>query len=189
MVKRPRCTVFSLGWLSAILLGLLLPTGCGRPEQPDQPTESAISADDLDGLWDSSLAVLRKFDFQPDRQDRGAGVITTFPTTSMQWHEPWRQDVADGYGLAMASLHTIQRKVTIRFIKENGWILDVQVEMFLLSAPDYQVTTASSAIRSFNGDLPTVTGEMAPGADSRQWVPLGRDANMEARILDRILSY
>ncbi|OWY72283.1 hypothetical protein B7486_05010 [cyanobacterium TDX16] len=189
MVKRPRHAAFSHLHLLTICILFMQPSGCSRPAPPQEPTESAVASQDIDILWDSALSVLRKLDFQPDRQDRAAGIITTFPTTSMQWHEPWRQDVADGYSLAMSSLHTIQRKVTIRFLREQQWVIDVQVEMFILSAPDYQITTASSAIRSFAGDLPTVTGETALGAASREWVSMGRDGYMEARILDRVLSY
>lgn len=189
MIQRPRRAAFSLPILIAASLALFPFAGCQRPTPPQEPTESVVADEELDVLWDASLSVLRKLDFQPDRQDRAAGIITTLPSTSMQWHEPWRQDVADWYGLAMSSLHTIQRKVTIRFIREENWVIDVQVEAFLLSTPDFQITTASSAIRSFSGDLPTVTGEFTPGAASRQWMPLGRDAHLEARILDRILSY
>lgn len=189
MVQRSRRAAFSLSRHVAALSLLLSFGGCQRPTPPEEPTESVVAAEELDVLWDASLSVLRKLDFQPDRQDRAAGIITTFPTTSMQWHEPWRQDVADNYGLAMSSLHTIQRKVTIRFVREQDWVIDVQVEAFILSTPDSQITTASSAIRSFSGDLPTVTGDYAAGSPARQWMPLGRDAYLEARILDRILSY
>lgn len=168
---------------------------------PESPTCSVVPADQLDSLWEASLRVLRLHDFRPDRQDRATGIITTFPTTSMQWHEPWRADVADSYSLAMSSMHTVQRQVTVRFVRDaerpgerpgapgDGWMLDVEVEVFLLNVPDYQITTASSALRSFTGDLPTVTGEATGSRAARRWVSIGRDAAMESRLLDRILSY
>lgn len=167
--------------------------GCSRAAPPEGPTCSVVPADDLDRLWEASLRVLRLHDFQPDRQDRAAGIITTFRTTSMQWHEPWRSDVADGYSLAMSSLHTVQRQVTVRFVRDreraNDWTLDVQVDVYLLNAPDYQVTTASSAIRSFSGDLPSVTGEVGEARGARRWSLVGRDPAMEDRLLERILAY
>lgn len=136
--------------------------------------------------------MLRLHDFQPDRQDRAAGVITTLPTTSMQWHEPWRADVADGYSLALSSLHTVRRQATVRFVRDpsapDHWTVEVQVDVYLLNAPDYQVTTASSGIRSFSGDLPSVTGEAGPRL-MRRWTPVGRDPAMEDRLLERILAY
>lgn len=168
---------------------------------PESPTCSVVPADQLDSLWEASLRVLRLHDFRPDRQDRATGIITTFPTTSMQWHEPWRADVADAYSLGMSSMHTVQRQVTVRFVRDaersgepsgapgDGWVLDVEVEVFLLNVPDYQITTASSALRSFTGDLPTVTGEATGSRPARRWVSIGRDGAMESRLLDRILSY
>lgn len=166
-----------------------LAQGCQRPIQPVEPTASYVDAVDLDDLWEASLRILRRHDFQPDRQDRAAGIITTIPLTSMQWHEPWRQDVADGYSLLMASTHTVQRQVTIRFIREQEWVLDVQVDVYLLSAPEHQITSSSAGIRSFSGDLPLVTGETIVTGETRRWVRLGRDAAMEQRLLNRIIAY
>ena len=165
-----------------------------------------MTDEDVQPLWDTALAVLIKHDFRPDRQDRTAGIITTHPTTSMQWHEPWRQDVADSYSVGEASLHTIQRQATVRFIRNGrtqrpaagdeprqtgveNWTLDVQVDVYRLSVPEYQITSSSSVIRSFSGDLPTVTGErVADARAARRWVPLGRDGAMEERLLTRILA-
>ena len=176
-------------------------TGCQRPAPPDAPTSTTIADEDVQPLWDTALAVLIKHDFRPDRQDRTAGIITTHPTTSMQWHEPWRQDVADSYSLGEASLHTIQRQATVRFTRKapskppagastlENWTIDVQVDVYRLSVPEYQITSSSSVIRSFSGDLPTVTGErVADARAARRWVPLGRDGAMEEQLLSRIMA-
>jgi hypothetical protein len=178
--------------------------GCQRPAPPETLTATTITDEDVQPLWDTALAVLIKHDFRPDRQDRTAGIITTYPTTSMQWHEPWRQDVADKYSLGEASLHTIQRQATVRFIHKapsqrsadcaappivEDWTVSVQVDVYRLSVPEYQITSSSAAIRSFSGDLPTVTGEkIADARSARRWVPLGRDEAMEERLLTRILA-
>src|SRR5262245_11013634 len=94
-----------------LLLAGLLATlfGSQRPALPEGPTASEVSGEELEPIWDAALAVLRKHDFQPDRQDRAQGVITTLPSTSMQWGEFWRQDTADAYSFGESSLHTIQR--------------------------------------------------------------------------------
>lgn len=188
--------------ISLVLIVVALAAGCQRPTPPESPTATTITDEDVQPLWDTALAVLIKHDFRPDRQDRTAGVITTHPTTSKQWHEPWRQDVADSYSLGEASLHTIQRQATVRFIRNSAttqpvgapataenWSIDVQVDVYRLSVPEYQITSSSSAIRAFNADLPTVTGEkVADARGARRWVPLGRDGAMEERILSRILA-
>jgi len=171
-------------------IALLL--GCQRPEQPEAATAAQVSGDKLQPTWDAALAVLRKHDFQPDRQDRAQGVITTLPTTSMQWGEPWRQDVADGYSFVESSLHTIQRKATIRFIHDPGatdWTVQVQVDVYRLNVPESQITTASSAYHAFSGVLPTAEGTaQLRGEAARKWTHLGRDPAMEARLLSRILA-
>lgn len=191
MNQRRRGTAVSFFRFAAAACAGLWVMGCQRPAAPQGPTESVVQPEELELLWDAALSVLRKFDFQPDRQDRTAGIITTRATTSAQWHEPWRQDVADPYSLAEASLQTIQRTATVRFIRDGDeWRIDVQVDVYRQSAPESQVTTASSAIHAFSGNLPTAEGRVFQAAEAeRHWVHLGRDAALESRLLNRILAY
>ena len=152
-----------------------------------------VADDEIELFWDATLSILRKHGFRPDKQDRAMGVIETLPITSRQWGEFWRQDVADTYSLAHASLHTTQRKATVHFIRsegaEGGWRVEVQVDVYRLSMPESQITTASSAIQAFGGVLPTTEGVVNKDARSRRhWVRLGRDAVLESRLLDRILA-
>ena len=173
-------------FLSGLLLSFI---GCERPAQPQGPTSAEVSGDDLAPIWDAALAVLRKHEFHPDRQDRAQGVITTLPTTSMQWGEFWRQDVADAYGYGESSLHTIQRQVTVKFIRDKQWRVEVQVDVYRLNMPESQITTASSAFQAFSGALPDTQGTLQlHGAARRTWVHLGRDGSMESRLLQRILA-
>ena len=177
----------------ALVAGLLLlesAAACHRPELPAEPTASEISKEELDAHWNAALAVLRRHDFTPDRQDRAQGVITTLPTTSMQWGEAWRRDVATEYDYAHASLHTTQRQVTVRFVHGPQWTLQVQVDIYRLSADESQITTASSAMQAFSGVLPTTEGGNQFGStEDKHWVPLGRDGALESRLLDSILAY
>lgn len=164
------------------------PLACQQPVQPEGPTASALADDeDLDLLWTTALRVLRKVDFRPDQQDRALGVISTHPTTSMQWFEPWRQDVATGYALFEASIHTIQRKATIRFVKDESWSMEVQIDVYRLSRPSTQITTASSVLHGFSGLLPTSEASSNQSVGDH-WVHLGRDEALEGRLLNRILN-
>lgn len=156
---------------------------------PEEPTITELEPDDdLDSLWNSALTVLQKVDFQPDRQDRALGVITTYPTTSMQWHEPWRQDVGTSYALLESSMHTVRRKATVRFIRDHVWKLDVQVDVYRLSRAETQITSASSVLHGFSGLLPTAEGGSRTLGAPEHWVHLGRDEALEGRLLDRILN-
>jgi hypothetical protein len=177
------------GCRSILALAFIALFGCHQPIRPTEPTTSAIDESELDSLWSTSLSVLQKHDFQPDRRDRAQGVITTLPTTSMQWGEFWRQDVADSYSYGEASLHTIQRQATIRFIKDGGWRVEVQVDVYRLSMPDSQITSASSCLQSFSGVIPDASGSVATkGTPRRTWTKIGRDGAMEQRLLNRILA-
>ncbi len=180
-------------WLSGVgplfAAALVCLAGCQRPVPPEDITSAQVVGEDLEILWDTTLSVLAKHDFRADRQDRASGVIETLPTTSQHWIEFWRQDVADPYSLVHGWLHTTQRKATVRFVREEGgWLVDVQVDVYRLTTPESQITTASSAIQAFDGALPTTVGRTTEDAQSgRRWVHLGRDATLEARLLQRIL--
>lgn len=165
--------------------------GCQRPAAPEGPTRETVPSTALEPLWDAALTVLPKHGFRPDRQDRAAGVIASLPTTSQHFWEFWRQDVAEPYGFVHASLHTTQRKATVRFIRDaqsGGWSIDVQIDVYRLTTPEHQITTASSAIQGLGTALPTAEGRMVRDATAlHDWVHLGRDGEMEWRLLQRIL--
>ena len=172
-----------------ILVGLAFAVGCHKPAPPQGPTAEFIQHDDVDPLWQAAQSVLRKHDFQVDRQDLAAGVIETLPTTSQHFSEFWRQDVADPYSFGQATMHTMQRKATVRFIRAPGsqWTIELEVDVYRLSTPEHQVTSASSALLAFSGGLPTATGQVGVNASKqREWVPLGRDGEMESRLLSQI---
>jgi len=167
-------------------------SGCHKPAPPQGPTAEFIERDHVDALWQASQSVLRKHDFQIDRQDLAAGVIETLPTTSQHYFEFWRQDVADPYSFAQATLHTMQRKATVRFVRtpsDPQWTIELQVDVYRLSTPEHQVTSASSALLAFSGGLPTATGQVGQSAmKQREWVPLGRDPELESRLLSQIFT-
>lgn len=173
-----------------ILFAVSFSTGCHKPAPPQGPTAEFIEHEDVDPLWQATQSVLRKHDFQIDRQDLAAGVIETLPTTSQHFSEFWRQDVADPYSFGQATMHTMQRKATVRFIRTSSarnWAVEMQVDVYRLSTPEHQVTSASSALLAFSGGLPTATGQVGVNASKqREWVPLGRDGEMESRLLSQI---
>jgi hypothetical protein len=92
--------------------------------------------------------------------------------------------------MAEASLQTVQRQATVRFIRgEKDWRIEVQVDVLRLDMPESQVTTASSAIQAFSGTLPSNEGQAIKDPKARKtWVFLRRDGAMEERLLDKILA-
>ncbi len=185
--------------VGALLITLSGTTACQMPTPPEGLTTAAVAEPQLDRLWDSAISVLRKHDYQPARQDRALGIIETTPTTSMQWFELWRQDLASGYDLFEASLHTTQRKATVRFLRGDddpgsdethaAWTVTVQVGVYRLSREETQITSASSVLHGFSGRLPTVRGrESDSGTSQDRWIYKRRDGAVERRLLRSILA-
>jgi hypothetical protein len=162
-------------------------TACQQPIRPTEPTMADLGPSlTPDEIWDHSLSVLRTRGFQPDIQDRANGRITTEPETTKQWYEPWRSDVGENYDVMMASLHTMQRMVTVQFRNENdGWKADVKVEIYQLSEPEPQITSASSVLHGYTGTVPDRSGQRPDG--KRRWRRVARDGALEAEILQEIV--
>ncbi|MCB9854974.1 MAG: hypothetical protein H6818_04745 [Phycisphaerales bacterium] len=174
--------------ITAIAAGMAASMGCQQPARPTEPTLSDLAPDQTpDDIWDRTLSVLKEHGFVPDSQDRANGRITTLPTTSKQWHEPWRKDVDDKYDVMMASLHTIRRSAIVQFLREsNRWRVDVTVRIEQLSEPEPQMTTASSVLHGFTGSLPDSQGRRT--GSMRRWRDMGRDGAMESRLIREIAS-
>jgi hypothetical protein len=176
--------------ITVLSIGLGSWSGCQQPTQPMVPTGVDLSPADFEALWQTSLEVLQRYNFRPDRQDRRAGVITSHPATSGQWFEFWRPEVVGPFNSAEASIHTVRRQVTVRVSPQpadDGCHVSVQVDVYRYSATERQVTTASGALQIFGEKLPTAEGQMGPHQAGVRWVPLGRDDLLEKELLDRIV--
>ena len=172
------------------LLGGL--AGCQMPPAPTGPTEVRLRIPDRDAFIDRTLTLLRERDFTPRRVDRDAGVLVTEPTTGQQWFEFWRHDSIGGYQLLESSIHTVRRTVTVNLepvdVEDPGdeFRVRVQVDKERYSAPERQVTTASGALAIYSEHLPTTEGLAAARTAGEHWVALGRDAQLESYLLDKI---
>ena len=168
-------------------------TGCQAPGKPEGPTIAGVRAENFEALWGRCVRTLRKHHFAPDRQDRRLGILTSHPTVSMQFFEPWRRDAPGLYQFAEANLSTIRRIVEIRIEvadrSSDAYQVAVQVDKYRYSAPERQVTTASGALQIFGERLPTTTGERLPHEGSVHWAKLGRDERLELSLLGQIIEH
>lgn len=177
----------------AIASLLVASTGCHKPAEPIHQTAALVTipdATEYDRLWADAVAVLRRYEMTPDRQDRAAGLITTRPVTSAHWFEFWRQDVTTSYAFAESNLANVRRaaEVEIDPTDQTGeYVLAVRVNIERLSSPERQVSSSAGAYQMFGSKLPTTTGELLRGRSPDRWVPQGRDAELEATILARII--
>ena len=112
------------------------------------------------------------------------GRIDTFPTPGGTLLEPWRGDSASAYERLHATLQSIRRRATVRLIPtEGGSLVDVVVQKELedLDKPEH-ATAGGSTPRH---DATLVRNEGSPGRFSVTlgWIPIGRDASLEQKIL------
>lgn len=167
--------------------------GCREPGAPTGPTVARVTVADeqeFDRLWDSAADVLRAHNLWPDRQDREARVITTYPDTSPQYWEFWRPFPTSDFDRLEANVQTVRRQAEIRFApaaKPNEFDMSVRVGVERFTATERQATDAASAFQAFGFKLPTSEGRTESPEASTYWLPIGRDAKMESALLDRIL--
>lgn len=193
MTAGPRFILLSAGRLTSLMLALLVCVpACTKPEQPVELASGVARDADFEAVWQAALISLREHSFTPDRQDRRNGVIRTRGETSGVFGEFWRKDSTWGYQLAESSLHTVQRIVTVQvtYLQPNEFQVEVEVNKQRWSLPERQVTGGISAAAAFSSRLPLATGEFLRPADELRavrWVPLGRDGQLEERLLADIL--
>ncbi len=178
-----------------IILGALAlaAPGCTAPAQPTEPTMVRVAVEapvEYERLWEAAGDVLRDYCFQLDRVDRGNGIITTMPETSSGWLELWRPQPQPAYYWWEANLHTVQRKATVSISPAEppgAYDLCVQVDRYRFSLQERQIDNPAGALRLYSNAAPTTSGRLARVAESSHWVPLGRDGDMEQRLLAAIM--
>ena len=176
--------VFSIfsGMMSAV-------TGCSQAAVP-QPGEAIIIEDQPEQIWQVCQRHLKSRGFSLDRVDRRRGLIVTNPLTSRQWFEFWCQDVVTSKEIFEASLHTMRRIIYLEVqpMEKNKCRLVCQARVERVSyVNDIAGGGVSSQIfRGGAGMIPTYTMPPSSTDAQPQWVPLGRDAALEADILRSI---
>lgn len=193
-VHRAFCrTRQALTWAAPAILIWIALVGCTAPPAAEGPTLDRIAAPTEDAyalLWNSTCDTLRNHFMALDRQDRANGVITTHPETTSQAWELWRPQPVDPYYWAEANFQTIQRQVRVdlRPVPETAgeYELQVRVERFRYCLEERQIDNAAAALRLFSSAAPTSSGRMRKLKDSSYWLPLGRDAGLEERLLAEI---
>ena len=167
--------------------------GCQAPAKPAEPTVARVTAtspEEYDLLWEAIGSALRRYYFQPDRQDRVAGIITTAPDTSANWFEFWRPQPQPAYYWAEANLQTIQRDAAVQIRPTDNpgtYHLDVRINRYRHSLEERQIDNPAAALRMYGSGTPTASGQIRKTQESSQWIPLGRDQPMEQAILAAIL--
>jgi len=154
-----------------------------------QPARYSAANPSFDVLWDASDEVSRNLLFKIDRQDRRTGLLTTLPSISAQWFEPWRRELQTTKNLSDSSVATIRRTILYEFSKDgDGFVVKpkVLVERQAITERRVSGTLSRSYFRrdiNSYGSREADQGEII--ADS-YWYPIGRDWALEERLVQKI---
>ena len=186
------------------LLWLALPGCTAGPPLTDPAWQTAIvvyenpalvSASDHEGVWENVVDVVDDY-FKIEREApvrRVGNVLTegrldTFPAVGSTLFEPWRRDSVGSYEKLESTLQSIRRRAMVRVIPaECGYWVDVAVfkELEDVARPAH----ASAGAATFRNDASLVRVGSPVGEQeiSEGWIPMGRDAALEQRILGQLL--
>jgi hypothetical protein len=164
--------------------------GFGGPP-PAMENPMFVPAMDREFLWNQAVDAVDDY-FRIEREERVrliGGVLTegridTFPITGSTVFEPWRKDSTPGYEKIHATLQSIRRRGTVRVIPtEGGYLLDVSVQKELEDLDKPEHATAGGATLRHDGSIVRQEGASGRYSVTLGWIPLGRDATLEQRIL------
>jgi hypothetical protein len=209
-----RLTIANCRWLTVLsLLALLF--GCAGTS-PNPPTvQAATSVDpattqpsywleqpaqtlthhDFDKLWRASEEAARDFLFPIDRTDYRSGLMTTRPVISSQWFEFWRPDMRDFDAWRESSLASIRRTVRFEFARRGEGTFEVSPKVLVerQTVAEQRITSIvtyrgifTPPIRTSERPRGTRESDLGIVIPSRYWYPTGRDAALEAALIDCI---
>jgi hypothetical protein len=176
---------------------IALSAGCAAPSwfrsAPVQPAENPlfVAATDREFLWNTLVDTVDDY-FKVQREERVrlvGGVLTegridTFYAPGSTYLEPWRHDSTPGYEKHHATLQSIRRRATLRVMPApGGYLVEAIVDKELedLDRPE-QATAGQSTLRH-DGTIVRIQGQVQGSPIQLGWIPLGRDASLEQRIL------
>jgi len=180
------------------LLTVAAVSGCGTfaPQGPLLPVQNPqfVPVNDREFLFNQVVDTVDDY-FRIRREQRVRvadgviveGRIDTFPEIAGTALEPWKRDSTPGFERQQATLQTIRRTATVRVTPtQGGYLVSVVVtkELEDLSAPQNSNTAAAILTHGSSIEpeqLPTPGEPVTLG-----WIPVGRDQELETRILAEI---
>lgn len=155
-----------------------------------QPSAGSVSAADFEKLWATAEKISRDYLFAIDRRDRRDGLLTTQPTISAQWFEPWRKELQTSADIADSSLATHRRTIYFSFDKTDGqYVVTPKVLVERQSLSERRVSGVlgknylrrDAAIERISGTREIDAGVLLP---TSYWYPVGRDYAFEQKLVE-----
>jgi hypothetical protein len=153
-----------------------------------------VSIADRDLLWDQVIDSLDDY-FIVQREERVRqvgdvlleGRIETFPAGGATLLEPWRKDSTHGSEKLQSTLQSIRRRAIVRITPTaGGYLIDLAVYKELEDLASPQHATVGQARVRHETTLDRNKEEAGADMFTLGWIPLGRDASLEQKILQEI---
>lgn len=151
------------------------------------PAVAHVRSRNFDALWDACRDAVQDDGFLVDRRDYREGLMTTFPLTSKQAYEFWRNDVISPHDLAQSTLGMLRRTVRITFTREpdGSFVATPRVLVERNELIERRITSVDQYTSAFSVQAQDVARETAKsGAEipAEFWYPIGRDTAVEKQI-------
>jgi len=200
-----------------MLLVGLMPTliGCGHPYR-ETANPFPVLAGEYDRLYEASRQVLKDRGYTLARQSYRFGNVMTEPKTSPTFAEPWHGDNSNLYLAGQSTLRHLRRQITVTIqpsetdtpavneetdegqppkegptvvpVKPGGQHYELRVEVTLEARQRPTRRLIGAAGRSGFSHLSEVPTEWARrGIPGSYWQPVGRDRELEARLVQDIV--
>lgn len=116
------------------------------------------------------------------------GRVTSFPQVSGTSLEPWKRESTRGFERLQSTIQTIRRTATVRITPdESGYTIDVNVLKEKEDVDQSQSATAGSAAQRHDGTIVRNENQMRQLPATLGWYEIGRDTELERRIMQGIL--
>jgi hypothetical protein len=193
-----------------IALAMLSMTACAsRTPVISNPVE--IDVTEYDRIFQASVDVLEDKGFRLDRQDYRFGVVTSHPRPSPSALEPWHRDNTSVGQAVESTLNYQRRRVSIRLIPasstpanaesdspaattapaatrvSDSYMLETQVVIEQVEAPRRYLTGSSAEGRMLRNLSAAPQSLKDKQVSENYWRPVGRDTDLEQRIVADIL--
>ena len=150
----------------------------------------AVSPRASERTWERCVDVLHQYKFRIARENRPAGTIETEYKVGSGLLEPWHHDSVGAAARLESTLQSIRRRVIVRVLpdeSEAGYLIGVEAfkereDLAGEAATDPGGATFNEYVGEGVGDL----GDAIGTAGQSGWFPLGRDAVLEADLLQSL---
>lgn len=123
-----------------------------------------------------------------DQQQWLEGKLTTYPEVSGTSLEPWRKESTRGFERLQSTFQTIRRTANVRVVpEESGYLIEIEVLKEQEDVDQAQASTAGSSARRHDGTIVRNENQQRQLPVTLGWFEIGRDRELERRILSEIL--